>query len=431
MRATIRFAAMVILCFTPPVGAWARASAPRTQKAATAHEPDAEQALERAFVSAGDDRATLVTNLQKYLLEFPDSPRKADVYRALVDACQHLHNDSCVLDYAERSIAIQPDDSDMMLIAVTYLQQAGGDESLARASGYVTRVIDRVEKSLPPEHSPSESVAKWESHKQNLRGVLYFLRGQIRYHRQDYQGAAKDLDASYAIRPSVSTAELLGEIAELQGETQKALQEYTLAFVLPDAGPGREVNRGAIRKRLGNLWREVHGSDRGLGDQILAQYDRVSSGAETSPSDAANQDAGNVFAFTLRRLDGTPMALSTLSGKTIVVNFWATWCISCTQINEEFDDLARAWSGEGRVVFLMADTDDDDAAVPSFVQKQKWHAMTVYAAGLDRFLNLPTLPAAVVIGPDGRLLYRVEHPAARGFTSPISSAIQVSLSAAH
>ncbi|MGH9734073.1 MAG: redoxin domain-containing protein [Candidatus Acidiferrales bacterium] len=429
MRAAIPFAT-AILCCIAPVRSLARPVARNTQKAAT-HQPDAEAALEKAFAASGDDRAALVTNLQKYLLEFPDTPRKADVYRALVDACQHLHNDSCVLDYAERSIAIQPDDSDMMLIAVTYLQQAGDDESLARASGYVTRVIDRVEKSLPPEHASSESVTHWEAHKQNLRGVLYFLRGQIRYHRQDYQGAAKDLDASYAIRPSVSTAELLGEIAELQGDAQKALQEYTLAFVLPDAGPGGEVDRRAIRKRLGNLWREVHGSDQGLGDQILAEYDRVSSGADASSSDAANQDAGNVFGFTLRRLDGTPMALSTLTGKIIVVNFWATWCISCMQINEEFDDLARAWSGEPRVVFLMADTDDRDPVVPSFVQKQKWHAMTVYADGLDRFLKLPTLPAAVVIGPDGRLLYKVEHPAARGFTSPISSAIQLSLSTPH
>ncbi|HEX5424103.1 MAG TPA: redoxin domain-containing protein [Candidatus Acidoferrales bacterium] len=431
MRAVIPIAATVLLCCIAPVNGLAHPPARAAQKTAAAHEPDAEAALEKVFAVSGDDRAALVTNLQKYLLEFPDAPRKADVYRALVDACQHLHNDSCVLDYAERSIAIQPDDSDMMLIAVTYLQQAGDDESLARASGYVTRVIDRVEKSLPAEHAPNQSLVQWETHKQNLRGVLYFLRGQIRYRRQDYQGAAKDLDASYAIRPSVSAAELLGEIAELQGNAQKALREYTLAFVLPDAEPGGEVDRRAIRKRLGNLWREVHGSDQGLGDEILSEYDRVSSGAGAGSSDAANQDAGNLSSFTLHRLDGTPMALSTLNGKIIVVDFWAMWCIPCAQINQEFDDLARAWSGEARVVFVMADTDDDDSLVPSFVQKQKWHATTLYADGLDRFLNITTLPAAVVIGPDGRVLYKVEHPAARGFASPISSAIQLSLSASH
>lgn len=431
MRAAISFASIVLLFCWVSATSLAGSAAGDPQKATGAHEPDAEAALEKAFAASGDDRSALVTNLQKYLLEFPDAPRKVDVYRALVDACQHLRNNSCALDYAERLIAIQPDDSDMMLIAVTYLQQKGDDESLARASDYATRVIDRVEKSFPAEHPPNESLAQWETHKQNLLGVLYFLRGQIRYSRQNYQDAAKDLTSSYAIRPTAGAAELLGEVAESQGDTRTALDEYTLAFVLPDPGPGGEVDRRAIRKRLGNLWREAHGNDQGLGDEILSEYDRVSSRASTDSSDAANKDADGIFAFTLRRLDDTPMALSTLEGKIIVVNFWATWCVPCRQINAEFDELARAWSGESRVIFLMADTDDEESKVQSFAEKQKWRAETVYADGLDRFLNLTTLPAAVVIGPDGRVLYTVQHPAARGFASPISSAIQLSLSAGH
>lgn len=433
MRAASRStAALVLLCCLEL--AWtagaARARQRHSQKQAAADRADAEAALEKVFSTSGNDRAALIRSLQQYLLEFPNAPRKVDVYRALVDACQHLGDDACALNYAERLVAVQPDDSDMMLIAVTYLQRKGDDDSLARASDYVTRVIDRVEKSLPGERPPGESIDEWGTRRQNLRGVLYFLRGKISYARQNYDSAAKDLETSYEIRPGAGTAELLGEIAELQGDRQKAVEEYTLAFVLPDPGPEGKADRRDIRERLGNVWRSLHGSDQGLGDEILGAYDRASSIPEIS-GDPADRDARSVFAFTLRRLDGTPMALSTLKGNVLVVSFWSTWCVPCTQINAQFDELAVAWSGQRGVTFLMADADDGDTGVPAFAQKQKWHAPVVYADGLDRFLKIKALPAAVVIAPDGRVVYRVEYPAALGFAGPVSSAIQQALPAAH
>lgn len=405
----------------------AQPSGSQKTKTAVPHDTEAEAALEKAFAVSGNDRAALVRNLQQYLLEFPNAPRKSEVYRALVDACRHLGDEACALNYAERLIAIKPDDSDMMLIAVTYLQRKGDDESLARAGDYVTRVLDRVEKSLPQERPRGESLEAWQARQQNLRGILYYLRGEIRYSREQYDAAAQDLETSYSIRPSASTAEKLGEIAELKSDAREAIKEYTLAFVLPDAGPDEKVDRSEVRERLGNVWREVHGSGKGLGDAILSAYDRVASAHNATANGTVNQNAKNVFAFTLRRLDGTPMALSTLSGKVLVVDFWATWCVPCAQINSLFDNIAMAWSGERRVTFVMADADDTEANVPSFVQKQDWHVPVVYADGLDRFLGVNTLPAVVVIGPHGRVLYRAEPPAVEAFASSISTAIQQGL----
>jgi thiol-disulfide isomerase/thioredoxin len=197
------------------------------------------------------------------------------------------------------------------------------------------------------------------------------------------------------------------------------------------------VKRRAIRERLGNVWRVVHGSDQGLGDEILRAYDGASSlpdadsGAAATSGGALNNDANDLFAFTLRRVNGPPVALAALKGKVIVLNFWAAWCVPCMQINAEFNDLAMAWSGEPRAVFLIVDANDQGADLASAVEKKKWHVPVVYADGLDRFLTIDTLPAAVVIAPDGHVIYRVDHPAARGFAAPISSAIQQALAATH
>src|ERR1700730_9919798 len=55
-------------------------------------DAEAENELEKAIANAGNDRAALVRNLKNYLQRFPDSPRRAAVYRALVESCEQLRD---------------------------------------------------------------------------------------------------------------------------------------------------------------------------------------------------------------------------------------------------------------------------------------------------------------------------------------------------
>ena len=142
-------------------------------------DADAETQLQKAIADAGNDRAALVRNLKNYLARFPDSPRKAGVYRALVESCQQLQDMACALHYAERLVAIHPDDSEMMLLAIGLLQQQGNEASLTRAAGYATRVIDRIEKSTPNDKSARVSLKEWQAQQDRFRAALYCLRGQI------------------------------------------------------------------------------------------------------------------------------------------------------------------------------------------------------------------------------------------------------------
>src|ERR1700690_955085 len=245
------------------------------QDAIIKKDADAESELQKSIARSGNDRAALVRNLKDYLDRFPDAPRKAGVFRAIVESCQQLHDDACALDYPGRPIAIEPDDSEMMLLAVDLLRAQKDDASLTRALGYVTRVLDRVEKTSPDDRPARESVAEWQERESKLRSVLYYLRGQVERSQQDYPAAAKDLEKSYSVAPNALAAELLGEIDELKKESAQAVSEYTLAFVLPEIGPTGKVDRQEVRMKLGNVWRQVHGSDAGLGEEILATFDRL------------------------------------------------------------------------------------------------------------------------------------------------------------
>jgi cytochrome c biogenesis protein CcmG/thiol:disulfide interchange protein DsbE len=412
--------------------------------------PDPEAELQKALANAGNDSAAMIKNLKEYLQQFPDAPRKTAVYRALVEACEQTHDAACALDYAERLIVTRPDDSQMMLVAVNLLQQRGDDASLVRAAGYVTRILDRVEKALPDERPARESVAEWQDGQAQLRTALYYVRGQVEISQRDYEAALKDLRASYSIHPNALAAKTLGEVAETRGDSAAAIDEYIQAFTLPESGPAGTVNRRDVLRELRNSWRQVHGTEQGLGDAILTAYDRVAlpspdgrtttaTAAASTPATTAavntaaarNKDAKDVFSFVVRRLDGSPLALDSLRGKITVLSFWATWCAPCRELEPLFNTVARTYTGNSDVAFFAVNVDDDEAQVPAFVAREKWDVQVIHSDGLDAFVKAGTLPAVMVLGRTGEVVYRTAGFPRDGFADSLTAAIQTALAAAH
>jgi hypothetical protein len=109
------------------------------QKQATAKPPSPAEELQKAINDAGNDRAGLVKNLQAFLEKYPDAPERPQIYRALVEACMQFHDDGCATNYAERIVALTPDDVSMTLMAIQLLERTGDGAGLQRAVPYATR----------------------------------------------------------------------------------------------------------------------------------------------------------------------------------------------------------------------------------------------------------------------------------------------------
>ena len=61
-------------------------------------------------------------------------------------------------------------------------------------------------------------------------------------------------------------------------------------------------------------------------------------------------------AFTIVNDNGTQVPSSSLKGKVILVNFFATWCPPCKQELPDFDKLCKEYGD--RVVFMMVNLTD-------------------------------------------------------------------------
>lgn len=72
--------------------------------------------------------------------------------------------------------------------------------------------------------------------------------------------------------------------------------------------------------------------------------------------------------FALPRVGGgAPVALESLRGRPVVVNFWATWCMPCLQEHPALQDAARRYGNE--VAFLGVVYEDQESNVVGLLSR--------------------------------------------------------------
>ncbi len=77
---------------------------------------------------------------------------------------------------------------------------------------------------------------------------------------------------------------------------------------------------------------------------------------------------GSSIPFTLKDENGTPVKLSSLAGKVVTLNFWATWCVPCRQ---EFPDLEAAHQAHASEGFSLIGIDSLDLSDSTSLKN--WH----------------------------------------------------------
>src|ERR1019366_8217218 len=104
---------------------------------------------------------------------------------------------------------------------------------------------------------------------------------------------------------------------------------------------------------------------------ILRAYDRTSllrrERLARMKAKDPNAGANDVAEFTLPREGGGSLAMASLKGKTVVMDFWATWCGPCRVQHPMIESVKKRFEPSGNVVFLSVDSDDDHSLVAPFL----------------------------------------------------------------
>jgi thiol-disulfide isomerase/thioredoxin len=287
-------------------------------------------------------------------------------------------------------------------------------------------VLDFVNRP-DDEKSPKVSQAEFLASKNHDRMTVLVFRGRLYMKLKDNAKAEKDFEDAYAFEPSAVAAEKMGEIAELNKDLPRAIQQYARAFSLFE-GAKSANDRRETRQKLGNVWRLAHGSDDGLGAFMLKTYDELNASPPKSAAVMKNFGVTDPFGFTLRRVsDNSALPLAGEKGKILVVNFWATWCGPCRALEPQFDRVALSFQQNHELVFLAADCDEDETLVAPYVKETKPQMTVVFADGLDRLLSINSFPTIVILDSSGKIVYRAEGYDEEGSQKNLISAIHQAL----
>ncbi|HMD14314.1 MAG TPA: redoxin domain-containing protein, partial [Bacteroidota bacterium] len=116
--------------------------------------------------------------------------------------------------------------------------------------------------------------------------------------------------------------------------------------------------------------------------------------------------------FTMRDLQGTPVVLSSLKGKIVVLDFWATWCGPCRASFPYYQKVYEKYQKNSHVVFLAVDSweglKDVAATVANakkFLDDNKYTFPVVLDDKVGEKYKVTGIPTKFIIDKNGEIAF--------------------------
>jgi peroxiredoxin len=114
-------------------------------------------------------------------------------------------------------------------------------------------------------------------------------------------------------------------------------------------------------------------------------------------------------AVSFRTLNGELIALESLRGKVVMVNFWATSCATCVQEMPEMVETYKKYSDRGLEFIAVAMSYDPPNYVLNYAESRQLPFKVVLDSdgqAAKSFGDIKLTPTTFVIGKDGTILKR-------------------------
>jgi thiol-disulfide isomerase/thioredoxin len=113
--------------------------------------------------------------------------------------------------------------------------------------------------------------------------------------------------------------------------------------------------------------------------------------------------------FALTDLQGKTIRLSDLKGRTVLLDFWATWCGPCRADGPSLDKLYQKY-GAKNLTIIGISVDEERPVVQKFLAEHTHQYVIALTTEneMPRPYQIGVFPTYIVIDPDGNLAFATE-----------------------
>jgi len=389
------------------------------------------QQLSQAVSEAGNSPVDLIRVLERHLAKYPDTTRRSEIERVLVKAAIETKDDKRVIEYGERVLAREPKDAQILDKVVRALLVTDARDTSERALKYARQYEEQLRQTGSQPAPGHMSQAQWQEEVDKGLGRVLACEARATGNLGKIGDAIALARRGYETYPSAESARETGRWLVRAGQDQEALGPYADAFAIPDSR-NTNTDRAKDRAQLGDIYRKLYGSEKGLGDIILEAYDRTTGLLEARRlrlrHNDPNAQASNVLEFTISGVDGAKLPIASLKGKAVVFDFWATWCGPCRVQHPLYEQVKQRFRDSPEVVFLSINTDEEREVVLPFLKENHWEPQQVYFEdGLSRVLAINSMPTTIVLDRHGEVISRMNGFVPERFVDMLSDRIKDAL----
>jgi len=231
--------------------------------------------------------------------------------------------------------------------------------------------------------------------------TLYDHLGWIAYSQGDYAEADKNLTHALDLtKKNVQIYYDLGRLRSAQGRDDEAELIFAQGMTIRYRG----VNPN--RRELERLYEKKHGSIEGWEKYIsaLEEKERATRRAKILASRDTTRKV--VPQFSLADLAGRVVKSDTLSARTVVVNFWGTWCGPCVAEMPELQQFYDKYRGDPTVAIFTISNDKDLNDLRDWMSKRRLTIPTLFDDGyVEKLAEIHAFPTTWFIDKDGKVQF--------------------------